>query len=83
MFARRNSDTWMRSVSLLIRDSVPRFVSSFRGEESARTHQRMHTIMQAHQAAGGHLSAGQIKAGKVNSSSLDKCRTEREVEKCF
>lgn len=73
----------MRPVRLLIRDSAPPLSAHLEQRGDAHTHQHMRTQTQVHKAAGGHLSAGQIKAGKVNSSSTEACRSTRRGRKVF
>lgn len=70
VFAGRNSDTWMRTVRLLIRDSASPLSPHLERRGDAQTH----TLTRAPKyecTAGGHLSAGQIKAGKVRGSSAE------------
>lgn len=74
MFGGGISDTWMRPVRLLIRDSVPSKSPHLEWRKSARTHE--HT---SPQSSRWPLSAAQIKAASTSSS--DGYRKKGEVEK--
>lgn len=88
MFAGRNSDTWMRTVRLLITDSASPLSPHLGRRGGAQRHTLAVTLARARACArkcectaGGHLSAGQIKAGKVKSSSAQKS-VQSQTEKC-
>lgn len=87
VFAGRNSDTWMRTVRLLIRDSASPLSPHLGRRGDAHRHALTATLTQAQApslkyefTAGGHLSAGQIRAGKVKSSPAQSVQTQ--TEKC-
>lgn len=65
MFAGGNSDTWMRPVRLLIRDSAPPLSPHLEGERSRRTRKHVRARIQALKAAGGHYQPDKSKQAKA------------------
>lgn len=77
VFAGRNSDTWMRTVRLLIRESAPPLSPHLK---ERRAHKHTNTCMQVHKAAGGHYQLDKSKQAKSTPAHWTLVGNEREVE---